>query len=370
MPGPTPGVWRRGKSGWWYTTLGGRQRKLCKGTKTQAQDELRKLLGKPLATQKTHGAVGDILDAYCEWMESPGAATTPGRLNSVKLACKSFYDYAGAFRVADLTPAHAKEWLDLHPGWASSSRATMVGIVRACFNWAMLDEVGLVDRQPLGKFRGGTYTRKSFLATPEDIDKLQAYHNPAYRDLVVALVNTGCRPSEVSRVEACDVDIERRCWTMTRHKNARKKPAPRIVWLNSEMVKLTRRLMKANPQGPLFRNSLGTPWNATTVKQAFAQMRRTLGLDPRLGAYSLRHEFITRSLASGNDALTVATTCGTSVQMLSKHYSHLMQVPSHMLAAMERATRKAPAARPARTPAETRAGTKERPAHEKMPPAP
>ena len=74
--------------------------------------------------------------------------------------------------------------------------------------------------------------------------------------------------------------------------------------------------------------------------QAFCQMKTVLKLRDGFCAYSLRHEYITRSLSHSTDALTVASGCGTSVAMLQKHYSHLMQVPSHMLAAMERATRK------------------------------
>lgn len=342
MPGPTPGVWYREKDGWWYSSIRGKQHRLVqgKGKKTVAQDELRKKLGQPTPSANSHRPVADILDAYLDHMEGPDAGVAAGRLKQVKTVCESFATHSGNVQVAYLTPARVKEWLDENPTWGSSTRRAFTGVIRAAFNWAAQDEVKLVDSQPLGKFKGGVYKRREFLATSDQIDRLLTYPNPAFNDLVTALVNTGCRPSEVSRVEACDVDIDRKCWIMTRHKNARKKPAPRIVWLNAEMLKLTKRLVKANPSGPIFRNTSGTPWNATTVKQSFVQMRKTLGLDPRLGAYSLRHEFITRSLASGNDALTVATSCGTSVQMLQKHYSHLMQVPAHMLAAMERATRK------------------------------
>lgn len=340
MPGPTPGVWPRGKSGWWYTTIKGTQVKLCQGTKTQALEELRAKLGRPLASARTHRAVGDILDAYLDWMESDEAATKPGRLTTVKFVCKSFYQHAGQFRIKDLSPAHAREWLDLHPTWGSSTRRAYTGVIRACFNWAMQDEVKLVDVQPLGKFKGGAYRRREFLANDAEVDKLLTYPNAAWRDLITALIETGCRPSEVSRVEACDVDLERRCWVMTRHKNHRKKPAPRVVWLTAVMVKLTKRLVKAHSQGPIFRNTYGKAWNAHAVKYAFKQMRKKLNLSAELSSYTLRHWYITRALSRGTDAMTVAAMCGTSIQMLAKHYSHLMQVPEHMLAAVERTGRK------------------------------
>ena len=40
--------------------------------------------------------------------------------------------------------------------------------------------------------------------------------------------------------------------------------------------------------------------------------------------YSLRHSYITWELEAGTDLLKIAAQCGTSVEMIERHYSHIV----------------------------------------------
>lgn len=345
MPGPSPGVWLRAADGWWCSTIRGRQVRLVKkdAGKRAAFDELRKRLDKPEATPLSHVPVAEILTAYLEWVEDPANNRPLQRVAEVRRTLQSFCKFKvagrqnGELSISTLGPNHAQAWIDGHPKWSSSTKTLRVGIVRAGFNWAK--RLGKIDRQPLGKVHGPGYERREVIPSSEDIDALLAYPNEAWSDLLTALVNTGCRPSEVSRVTAAHVDIARKCWTLREHKTKGKVQRARVVWLNAEMLRVTKRLMKKHPTGPLFRNSYGRAWNANTVVDVFRKLRRECDLSGHITAYSLRHEYVTRALTKGLDVTTVAEMTGTSPKMIWKHYAHLLTNPKHMLAAVEKAGR-------------------------------
>jgi integrase len=42
---------------------------------------------------------------------------------------------------------------------------------------------------------------------------------------------TGCRPGEIARVTAADVDVDRGLWVLKKHKTAKKTGKPRLVYL-------------------------------------------------------------------------------------------------------------------------------------------
>jgi len=73
----------------------------------------------------------------------------------------------------------------------------------------------------------------------------------------------------------------------------------------------------------MFTNS-GEAWTpqawAPLVKAAAAKAE----LSPEVVAYTLRHCWITDAILSGMDLLTVAKLTGTSLEMISKTYGHLV----------------------------------------------
>jgi hypothetical protein len=169
----------------------------------------------------------------------------------------------------------------------------------------------------------------------------------------------------------------------------------RVVYQTDRTLAITRRLMLAHPEGPLFRNTSGLPWTTDAVNCAFLalQMRmgqeemerrgecisaediaafmqtlkptktckgmtvektdaelrceakrkltykRAAGLAPKYSLYALRHSWATNALQRGLDALTVAILLGhEDPSTLAKVYQHLSLNPKHLLEQVRRAT--------------------------------
>jgi integrase len=80
------------------------------------------------------------------------------------------------------------------------------------------------------------------------------------------------------------------------------------------------------PSAPLFAQASGRAWDKDAWKGPFKAAAQSAGLPPEATAYALRHSIITDLIALHKlDTLTVAQLSGTSLQMIEKHYGHLLR---------------------------------------------
>jgi integrase len=166
-------------------------------------------------------------------------------------------------------------------------------------------------------------SRERYL-TPEERLKVRGAVRGVFADYLFALEKTGARPfSEVAKVTAADVDLEKGTWTLAKWKNSRKqKGKKRVIFLVPEMLELTRKLVALHPEGPLFRNGIGTPWTRQALTARFRKLGETLGVED-LSAYAFRTAYITDALSRGVPVAVVAELCGTSIQTINKHYAKI-----------------------------------------------
>jgi integrase len=54
---------------------------------------------------------------------------------------------------------------------------------------------------------------------------------------------TGCRPSEVARVTAADMDLGQGVWVLGKHKTGKRTSQPRVIYLTPVVAELTARLV-------------------------------------------------------------------------------------------------------------------------------
>ena len=98
---------------------------------------------------------------------------------------------------------------------------------------------------------------------------------------------------------------------------------------------LTKRLAEKHPAGPLFAARRAPP-GAQTVTCRFRKLTKKLGLEG-VTSYTYRHTALNDALVRGVPVAMVAELYGTSIQTISKSYSHLDQKEDALREAMKRA---------------------------------
>lgn len=273
---------------------------------------------------------------YHRLMGLAGMATSPGDIQACELMdmfldhakrnvkpstaewyekhLQSFTDHAGLVSTKDIKPFHVTGWIESHAAWGPSTRRGAITAVKRCWAWAAAE--GRIDSNPLAKVKKPPMGRRPGMSD-EGADKFLAAIGPgALRDFVDGMLETGCRPGELSGVTAADIAADRSAATVEG------KQGRRVVTLTSRGAELFARLATLRPNGPVFLNTRGKPWTRDSLRLAFRRVRRKTKVDGAV-PYSLRHLFGTRAIERGVDSLLVAELMGhKDVKMLQEHYAH------------------------------------------------
>ncbi len=371
--GRTARPWHRKHDGWWYATVlpGTPATKLLKAPKTKANerkafDALSRLQvsTNPNATFDEEPAA-DLIEAFLDHSNNHHKATT---YRTYCTHLNYFAEFCGRVPCRQLTLSHAETFLTkqaekksrsrvstvtiqngrykgtirkhvvkLQP-WGKNQQATFAKSLRSCWNWAVAAQK--VSTNPFATLSRPFVATRQQIVSAEVLDRMSASADDAFKNVLVALRNTGCRPSEIARLTAAEVDMAACCWVLPIHKTD-KDGQPRIVWLNETMVKTTKRLMKENPSGPLFRNARGTQWTKNAIVLRFSRLRAKLGLPKGTIAYALRHTFVTEALVNGVPMAMVAELVGhKNDRLIRSTYGHLRQKSKFMQSLAETATRR------------------------------
>ena len=141
----------------------------------------------------------------------------------------------------------------------------------------------------------------------------------------------GARPQQIREVTAADVNREYTQWHFKKHKTRNKTGKPLTVYLPPCLQTLTKILVAARPNGPLFLNARGGIWKSDTVTQRMERLRKRLNLPDGTVAYLYRHAMATDALLAGVDLPVLAQMLGhTDTRMISKVYGHLVKHPGHI----------------------------------------
>ena len=177
---------------------------------------------------------------------------------------------------------------------------------------------------------------------PEQFEKLAAkVHDRPFRDFLLTLRHTGCRPIEARTVEAVYVHPAERCWLMPNigHGEVDEDASQmRRVPLNQMMMELTARLAKEHPTGPLFRNADGNAWTKDALHCRFYRLRNRVEVQGHVlhgppylhhGLYHAGHSF--------------AGDCGLGgpppdMKMILEVYQHVKRRRQEMYGRLEEAT--------------------------------
>jgi integrase len=327
---------RKGRG--WYVTIGGRQHPLGPD-KNEAYRRFHELMTRPVDgdSSSAPASVLEILEDFLAWTEDHRAPDTfrwyQGHLRSFAKALVE--DRGRELLVDQLRPLDVRRWLERHPRWNGTTQRQAITALQRAMNWA--ERMGYLDRSPLRSIeKPRANVRERTVSAEHYAQMLELTAGDAFRDLLVTSWETGCRPQESLRVEARHVDLIARRWVFA-PSEAKGGRRPRIVYLTDAALDVTRRRVKEFPDGPLFRNSRGAPWNGYSVGCRFRRLADRQG--ERYCLYHFRHTFATRMLTSGLDALTVALLLGHSnPAMLSTTYQHLAHNPEHLIGQLRAAS--------------------------------
>jgi integrase len=328
----TPKPWWRKDRASWFVTINGKRHNLGPNREL-AHQEFHRLMTQPKRECVQLQSTLAIMDAYLDWTQRHRA---PRTYTWYRDYCQSFADtLPHGMPVHHLKPWHVQSWLDKFPHWNGGHRRGAITAIQRVFRWA--EKMGYIDRSPIAFLEKPPAGNRNGIISPKEYAAILAnISDDAFRDVVITVWETGCRPQEVTAVEARHVDLANSRWVFP-PPEAKVKSRPRVVYLPDQARAITERLVAAYPIGPLFRNRRGRPWTAMSINCRFNRLKETLGRKYCL--YLFRHSFATRMLEAGVDALTVAILLGhANPAMLSITYQHLAHNPQFLLDQARRAS--------------------------------
>lgn len=344
----TAGIWYRDEDGWFYTSFGGKQQRLCEGPDDSPDG--------PTALRAL-----DILQGLKSAACVPDGERIENVAQLVRNYCASLL-YAGKKSTADTNRYMLRQWAHMHGKksvfnldqgdvdkllWANKtergvkrgkdrlspgSQRLMIERINAALSW--MEKKYRLGHKKLGRFQGGkkVYRSRRAYMQADTVRSLLSHCSPEMCDFMTVLRLTGARQGELrsAKVEAFNADDG----TIRAHPDQLREDGEtdykgsatgreRVIILHGEALDIVQRLIGRRKFGPIFRGPRGGKWNEGTFISHYKAAAEKAGI-PDFTPHWMRHTFVTDALLSGMDRLTVAALVGDTVAMIEKVYAHLM----------------------------------------------
>ena len=323
MPRPNK-IWYWKARREWFVTIKGRRHRLGRNKK-DAQLRFHQLMAAPDERRAVvdPDSAAAIIDEFLEWTKRNKKTET---YKWYTKHCQTFIDHIGVVPIVDLTTNHVQKWIDSRDVSDGTKNGMWRAINRA-FNWAVKQE--LIDRNPaVNVEKPGQQHRDDFVTEEEHRAVLDHTTDQAFKDLVTIAYECGPRPQELLRVEARHVEFDKSRWHFPPREG--KKERRRCVYLTRNAERITERLVKDFPDGPIFRNLRGTPWTPYSVNCRFKRLEGKVGR--KLCLYLYRHAWVTRKLVAGVDSSVLKDLAGhADAQMINRVYGRVAEDHKFML---------------------------------------
>jgi integrase len=285
------------------------------------QDYLQSLGDKPDLAGATYDFSRNVLP---ELGEIDVAKLTRGQLNAWKAKLASRPRLSKKKYKEGETPDPPKVMTAEEKRRRKSSTNRSIRRLVAALNYAL--ETEKVNCNPMNwkiaPFEKADVSRAAYLTEPEQRAFVTACApEPAFQNLVLAALHSGCRLGELARLRVGDFIAS----SHTIYVEQTKSGEPRHVFLDEEAFHFFKSLAgnRSANETMLVRTD-GTDWAKDAVKKPMTRTCKRAEI-PRLGFHQLRHSFATRLLTRGVAMKIVAQQLGhTSMRMLEKNYGHLV----------------------------------------------
>lgn len=283
----------------------------------------------------------------CAFLDAIARNVAPATLRLYKHYLTAFIGHVGDIRLDRLSPAIVLRWnAKYHPA----------GVVRRLCRWATV-EARLIPVNPLDGMKTRRQGSRGRVLDRAEVVRLLRFAAPAFRRLLVALVESIARPREMRAVKWGDIWRSGsprwtpaelaggRCYfRLVAFKGQtlrRDRLAVRNIPISRRLARMLLRfeISKRNAAYPIFVNSAGRPWTHNAVRCAFRRLRVRAEVAADANgenavAYSLRHTAATAAIAAGVKGLVLAELMGHSDVRMTQRYVHLR--PDHLIEAMGR----------------------------------
>ncbi|MEM8665871.1 MAG: site-specific integrase [Planctomycetota bacterium] len=322
-------MWFRKDRKTWMVTIEGKRHNLGRDKKA-AKERFYQLMSDSDPTTRDDELVESLICDFILWCREHRAISTTMRYKELLITLTDLFP---SVTVGEMGPAFVTKWLQNQQAWNSTTKRNAMVALNRVFNWAVKNR-GL-KANPISSMEKPKAQRRTTTISTDDFEWLLERVSKPFSDLMIVSWDCGCRPQEIRRLEAKQIDFDKRFARITPEEGA-KGGRTRVFYIPTERALLVlQRLSIDQPVGPVFRNSIGNPWTKDAVKCTFQRIRDKYGKD--FTHYSIRHTSITRSLKAGVDSHVVAKLAGhSSTRMIDEVYSHVAQDHDYMLKQAER----------------------------------
>jgi integrase len=211
-------------------------------------------------------------------------------------------------------------------------------MLKAALNHAF-DEKHVSNRDAWGRrlepFEDVEVARMRYLTIAEAKRLINA-SDAEFRPLVRAALETGCRYSEMTRLEVQDFNRDADTVAVRKSKSGK----PRHVVLTEEGADFFRQHCAGRGRGELmFRHANGSPWQKSEQSRPMREASERARITPAVSFHILRHTWASLAVMNGVPLLLVARNLGhlnrdgqPHTRMVEKHYAHL--APSYITEAI------------------------------------
>jgi integrase/recombinase XerD len=210
-------------------------------------------------------------------------------------------------------------------GLSASSLQVYWKVMRSFYNWGERD---LGIKRPDSAIRSPRFVSKEVLPfTKDEIDRLlKAATSRRNRALMLVMLDTGLRVSELARLEMRDLNLEEGTLAVRPFQTGLKSKA-RLVFMGKSSRKalwtyLTER-EGAGSTSPLFSTIQGAPLNRTSIRNIvlrIGERAQVTGVTP----HRFRHTFAIEYLRGSGDIFSLQRILGHSSLEMVKRYLHLV----------------------------------------------
>jgi integrase len=207
--------------------------------------------------------------------------------------------------------------------WKPNSVHAFLARIGACLNYCERED--WIPKNPLrGKMQMPTVERRAEIMSAEDRGRVLEEATGCFREVLLFLTGTGCRPIELryARVEKVDLD---KSVIMVRNKTRKKTGSQeRAVFLSSSVIGLCRELIGERKEGWLLQNHFGNQWTQTALEHRLQKLCDKLKITYGATLYSFRHRWASEAINDRhmNPAMVAIQLGHTDLKMLLKTYLH------------------------------------------------